>query len=165
MWWRHIKNKIYFLNKQLRRSVHHSIPSEKKMLAWLNFINYPKCIKTNWEKQRRKSLTMRWTCWNRYKTVCPKGFSAIILIKSIAPNKCASPVTIKEVIQKKASRCIHKSKPHYSKGLCKNCYLKNYYKKRIQKPERSDVMSSKASIRSIYEEWRHYQILIRIGRL
>ena len=32
-----------------------------------------------------------------------------------------------------ASACIHKNKPHYSNGLCQNCYLAQYYLKRKKK--------------------------------
>lgn len=31
---------------------------------------------------------------------------------------------------KKAWACQHNNKLHYSKGLCQNCYLANYYRKR-----------------------------------
>ena len=34
-----------------------------------------------------------------------------------------------------ASACIHKNKPHYSNGLCQNCYLAQYYLKRKKKNE------------------------------
>ena len=32
-----------------------------------------------------------------------------------------------------ASKCEHTDKPHYSGGLCSNCYLAQYYLKRKQK--------------------------------
>ena len=32
-----------------------------------------------------------------------------------------------------ATKCIHIDKPHYSGGLCSNCYLAQYYLKRKQK--------------------------------
>jgi hypothetical protein len=35
--------------------------------------------------------------------------------------------------QKMASKCEHTDKPHYSGGLCSNCYLAQYYLKRKQK--------------------------------
>ena len=31
---------------------------------------------------------------------------------------------------KKAWACSHKDRLHYSKGLCQNCYLAKYYRKR-----------------------------------
>ena len=38
---------------------------------------------------------------------------------------------------KKAWLCSHTRKVHYSKGLCKYCYLANYYKNRAVKRARS----------------------------
>ena len=35
--------------------------------------------------------------------------------------------------QKKATACSHTTKPHYSNGLCQNCYLAQYYLKRKKK--------------------------------
>jgi len=32
-----------------------------------------------------------------------------------------------------ASRCEHTFRPHYSNGLCQNCYLAQYYQKRKKK--------------------------------
>ena len=37
---------------------------------------------------------------------------------------------------KMASACSHKNKPHYSNGLCQNCYLAQYYLKRKEKNEK-----------------------------
>ena len=34
---------------------------------------------------------------------------------------------------KKAWACHHRNKLHYSKGLCQNCYLANYYRERKAK--------------------------------
>ena len=34
-----------------------------------------------------------------------------------------------------AHACEHKNKPHYSNGLCQNCYLAQYYLKRKKKLE------------------------------
>jgi hypothetical protein len=32
--------------------------------------------------------------------------------------------------KKNAWECEHKTKKHYSKGMCQNCYLANYYRER-----------------------------------
>ena len=34
---------------------------------------------------------------------------------------------------KMASECEHTFRPHYSSGLCQNCYLAKYYLKRKKK--------------------------------
>jgi len=37
---------------------------------------------------------------------------------------------------KKAWACVHVEKLHYSKGLCQNCYLAKYYRQRKEKKQR-----------------------------
>lgn len=33
---------------------------------------------------------------------------------------------------KQASKCAHKNKPNYAKGMCKNCYLSYYYESKLK---------------------------------
>ena len=33
---------------------------------------------------------------------------------------------------KQASKCAHKTKPNYAKGMCKNCYLSYYYESKLK---------------------------------
>ena len=41
---------------------------------------------------------------------------------------------------KKAWACQHTNKLHYSKGLCQNCYLANYYRERKAKNGKSQSL-------------------------
>ena len=49
-----------------------------------------------------------------------------------AKNMCVSCYYQREG-KKNAWACEHKKKKHYSKGLCQNCYLTNYYRMRRAK--------------------------------
>jgi hypothetical protein len=40
---------------------------------------------------------------------------------------------------KKAWACSHNEKLHYSKGLCQNCYLSRYYRQRKEQKKRRDA--------------------------
>ena len=42
-----------------------------------------------------------------------------------------------------ATACSHTTKPHYSNGLCQNCYLAQYYQKRKAKQQQK-AMEQKA---------------------
>lgn len=49
---------------------------------------------------------------------------------------------------KRASKCQHKdTRPHYSKGLCRECYLRFYYKQRKEKKEQQ-MMAAEMAERS-----------------
>lgn len=45
---------------------------------------------------------------------------------------------------KMASKCIHTNKSHYSNGLCQNCYLAQYYRKRKEKQMIKQKLESEA---------------------
>ena len=49
---------------------------------------------------------------------------------------------------KMASECAHTDRPHYSSGLCQNCYLAQYYKKRKEKAIRKEKEKNEARDRS-----------------
>ena len=44
-----------------------------------------------------------------------------------------------------ATACTHSHKPHYSNGLCQNCYLAQYYLKRKKKNQEKMAAAKKVN--------------------